>query len=149
MTIRTLVAAALTLGSVAIVPTAEAQRYGYGYPDARYEQPYRDEYRQPAFPQGSYDARGDDPRGYYQDRYDQGGRGYDARGGDPRFYDGHGYRRCSSGTTGAIIGALAGGLLGHAVAGRGDHALGTVLGAGAGALAGHAVERSDHPGYCR
>ena len=60
------------------------------------------------------------------------------------------YRRCrDNGDGGTIIGAIAGGLLGHEVAGRGDHTLGTVLGAGAGALAGRAIDRSDRPDYCR
>ena len=135
MTIKTLVAAALALGSVAVVPAAEAQRYGggYGYGDAaRYEQPYRDGYRQ----------HGYGARGYYQ-------RGYDGRGYDARRYDGRGDRGCNDGTAGTLIGALAGGLLGRAIDGRGDRALGTVLGAGAGALAGHAVGKSNNPGYCR
>ena len=135
MTIKTLVAATLALGSVAVVPAAEAQRYGGGYGDGgRYEQPYRDGYRQ-----HGYDGRG----------YGQRGRGYDGRGYDARRYDGRGYRGCNDGTAGTLIGALAGGLLGRAVDGRGDRALGTVLGAGAGALAGHAVGKSNNPGYCR
>lgn len=126
--IKPLIAAALALGGTAIVPAAQAQRYWNG---ARYEQPYRG-YSQP---------------GYYRDGYDGGG--YDrAYRGDYYRYD-QPYRRCNSGTTGAVIGALAGGLLGHSIAGRGDHALGAVLGAGAGALAGRAVERSDNPGFCR
>ena len=124
MTVKPLVAAALALGSVALVPAADAQRYGgsYGYPAARYEQPWHDGYGQGG---GRY--------GYDQRRYDDG-----------RFD-----RRCSNGAAGTLIGALAGGLLGRAVDGRGDRALGTVLGAGAGALAGRAVERSNNPGYCR
>jgi uncharacterized protein YcfJ len=65
---------------------------------------------------------------------------------------GHKYRnkqyrsqqRCrDKGNGGLAIGAIAGGLLGHEVAGRGDRTLGTVVGAGAGALAGRAIDRSD------
>ena len=53
-------------------------------------------------------------------------------------------RRCrDKGNGGLAIGAIAGGLLGHEVAGRGDRTLGTVVGAGAGALAGRAIDRSD------
>lgn len=62
-----------------------------------------------------------------------------------RGYHDHGYhdRRCrNDGTGGAIIGGVAGGLLGNAVAGRGDKTLGTVLGAGGGALAGNAIARN-------
>jgi len=92
-------------------------------------------------------------RGYYGDRYERGyNRGYDrVYRGDRGYYEGRGYgaRRCKSGDTGTIIGAIAGGLLGRTIDTRGDRTLGTVLGAGAGALAGRAVERSDRPGYCR
>ena len=42
---------------------------------------------------------------------------------------------------GSIIGAIAGGLLGNAAAGRGDRGMGTILGAGAGALAGREIGR--------
>jgi uncharacterized protein YcfJ len=58
-------------------------------------------------------------------------------------------RRCQNGTTGTLVGAIAGGLLGRVIDRRGDRTLGTVLGAGAGALAGNAVERSNNAGYCR
>ncbi len=101
-------------------------------------------------------------RGYYQgDRYDRDERRYDDRRGydDRRTYnDRRGYarnrydrsrQRCDNGTGGTVIGAIAGGLLGNTVAGRGDRLLGTILGGGAGALAGRAIDRSDSPGYCR
>ena len=89
-------------------------------------------------------------RGYSQGRhYDRGhynnGRTY--RGENYRSYRAR--QKCNDGDGGTIVGAIAGGLLGHTVAGRGDHVLGTVLGAGAGALAGRAIDRSDRPGYCR
>lgn len=85
-----------------------------------------------------------------QSRYDHGyrDRSYD-RGGYDHY---RGYRmrqRCNDGDGGTLIGAIAGGLLGRSVAGRGDHVLGTVLGAGVGALAGRSIDRSDRPGYCR
>lgn len=65
---------------------------------------------------------------------------------EERVYRGedYGYRpikRCSDGTAGAIVGAIAGGLLGRVIDSRGDRALGTILGAGGGALAGRAIER--------
>jgi Glycine zipper 2TM domain len=74
--------------------------------------------------QGSYDDDG----GYYGDRdYRR-----DARD-----------RRCSKGTGGMIIGAVAGGLLGRTVVSRrGDRTAGTIVGAGVGALAGRAIDRS-------
>lgn len=59
-------------------------------------------------------------------------------------------RRCSSGTTGAVVGAVLGGLLGREV-GRGGRfnepsTTGAIIGAGGGALAGRAIERG---GNCR
>jgi hypothetical protein len=90
-----------------------------------------------------------DNRYYGQQRYDQG---YDRRYANQRYYDQRAYnggyynhyrQRCS-GSTGTIIGAIAGGLLGNEVAGRrGDRTLGAIIGAGAGALAGRAIDRSD------
>lgn len=80
--------------------------------------------------------------------YDDGYYGREYRGRD----DYARYRareKCKDGDGGTIIGAIAGGLLGHGVAGRGDHVLGTVIGAAGGALAGRAIDRSDRPGYCR
>jgi uncharacterized protein YcfJ len=44
-------------------------------------------------------------------------------------------------TTGTAIGAVAGGLLGNAVAGRGVRTEGTLLGAGVGAVVGHQVAK--------
>jgi len=87
--------------------------------------------------------------GYYAQRYggyyNQGQR-YDRRYAQRTYYGGRYYnhygRRCS-GSTGTIIGAIAGGLLGNEIAGRGDRTLGAILGAGAGALAGRAIDRSD------
>lgn len=43
-----------------------------------------------------------------------------------------------SGTTGTIVGAVGGGLLGHAIVGG---TAGTLIGAGAGALGGRSIER--------
>jgi len=48
-----------------------------------------------------------------------------------------------NGTGGAIIGAIAGGLLGNEVAGRGDRTTGTVVGAAVGAIAGHAIDKGN------
>lgn len=85
--------------------------------------------------------------GWYRDGYDRGGyygnHGYAYRGG----YGGRGRDygdryRCHSGRTGTIVGAIAGGLIGNGVAGRGDRTLGTVLGAGGGALVGRSIDRN-------
>jgi len=81
-------------------------------------------------------------RGGWQDREYRDGRGYRDR---PGYYDGRRGRydrhRCHGGTNGTIIGAIAGGLLGNAVAGYGDRTAGTIIGGGVGALAGNAIGR--------
>ena len=84
--------------------------------------------------------------GEYQSYYDRGTQGYAYRGAYPlqrSYYQG---QRCKSGTTAAIIGAVAGGLLGREI-GRGGRydapsTTGLILGAGGGALAGRAIGRS-------
>ncbi|MFZ9396107.1 MAG: glycine zipper 2TM domain-containing protein [Erythrobacter sp.] len=57
--------------------------------------------------------------------------------------DGRYYCRKENGTTGLLIGAGVGGLIGNEVAGRGDKALGTLLGAVGGALLGREIDRSN------
>lgn len=58
--------------------------------------------------------------------------------------DSHGRLRCkrSNGTTGLIVGAAGGALVGRAIDTHGERATGTILGAAAGALLGRSVERS-------
>lgn len=56
--------------------------------------------------------------------------------------DGRVYCRRSNGTTGLIIGAGAGALLGRAIDTRGDRTTGTVLGAAVGALVGREATRT-------
>lgn len=51
------------------------------------------------------------------------------------------YCRKPDGTTGAVIGAVGGALVGRAVDTRGDRAGGTIIGAIAGGLAGREIER--------
>ena len=72
-----------------------------------------------------------------------------AHDGD-RYYNGKTWRdsqgrlRCKrpNGTTGLIIGAAGGALVGRAIDTRGERATGTILGAAAGALLGRHVDRS-------
>ncbi|HEY0269587.1 MAG TPA: hypothetical protein VGC10_01190 [Sphingomonas sp.] len=68
-------------------------------------------------------------------------RGVDPRGDGGRDRDGRRYRCRDDGSGGAIIGAIAGGLLGNAAAGYGDRAAGTIMGGVGGALAGRAIDR--------
>jgi len=58
--------------------------------------------------------------------------------------DNQGRLRCKkpNGTTGLIVGAAGGALLGRAIDTHGERATGTILGAAAGALIGRSVERS-------
>jgi hypothetical protein len=57
-------------------------------------------------------------------------------------YDGRYYCRRSDGTTGLIVGAAAGGILGNVIDGGRSRVLGTLLGGAGGAVAGRAVEQS-------
>lgn len=96
-------------------------------------------------------GRGHDRYRNYDNRY----RSYDrypsrANYGEPvynntriwRGNDGRYYCRRSNGTTGLLIGAAGGALLGREVAGRnGDRTLGAILGAAGGAILGREIDR--------
>jgi len=96
-----------------------------------------------------YDYNRPDPRygGYYADRYYRDGRYRERRlTRADRIYrgrDGRYYCRRSDGTTGLIIGAVAGGLLGNALDNGRSSTLGTILGAGGGALIGRSIDRGE------
>ncbi len=88
-----------------------------------------------------------DPRfgGYYADNYYRGGnyRPYTLRR-DDRVYrgrDGRFYCRRNDGTTGLIVGALGGGVLGNVIAPGGSKTLGSILGGGIGAAIGNSIGR--------
>lgn len=66
------------------------------------------------------------------------------RGNDGRYYC-----RKSNGTTGMLIGGVAGALVGRSIDTHGDRATGTILGAAGGALLGREVERSNSRPRCR
>ncbi|MEP6785482.1 MAG: glycine zipper 2TM domain-containing protein [Sphingomonadales bacterium] len=87
-------------------------------------------------------------RRYYAENYYRDGRYYQPvrlwrndriyRGNDGRYYC-----RRSDGTTGLIVGAAVGGLIGNSL-GRGDSSvLATLLGAGAGAALGSSIDRGN------
>lgn len=85
--------------------------------------------------------------GYYADRYYRDGPNYRERrlGRNDRVYRGENgqyYCRRSDGTTGLIVGGLAGGVLGNAIAPGGSKTLGTLLGAIAGGAGGAALDSS-------
>ena len=52
-------------------------------------------------------------------------------------------RYADNGLGGAVIGGLAGGIIGHEIAGSGNRTVGTIIGAGAGAVAGAAIDRAE------
>jgi hypothetical protein len=85
-----------------------------------------------------------DPTPYYRRddrRYRVRRMGYNDRiyrGSDDRFYC-----RRDDGTTGLIIGGIAGGVLGNVIARERSKTLGTIIGAGAGAAIGHSIDRGD------
>ncbi|MBU6266680.1 MAG: glycine zipper 2TM domain-containing protein [Sphingomonadales bacterium] len=101
--------------------------------------------------------------GDWQDRGDRGGYGYQRGYAERRdwhrqervmtrndriWYANGGYRcRRSDGTTGTIVGAALGGLLGNGLAGRGDRTLGTILGVTGGAVIGRSIDRGEV--HCR
>jgi uncharacterized protein YcfJ len=78
--------------------------------------------------------------------YDREGRYYEPRAirHDERIWrgdDGRYYCRRGNGTTGLVVGAAAGALIGHELS-RGDRTLGTVLGAAGGGLLGRELDRN-------
>lgn len=97
-------------------------RYDYDRPDPSYGNYYADRYHR------------DDNRRYRERQLKRDERVY--RGQDGRYYC-----RRSDGTTGLIVGAVAGGALGNVIAPGGSELLGTVLGALGGGVAGRAIDR--------
>ena len=121
------VAAALLIGGCANNfddgrPQREWRSYDYNRPDPQY---------------GNYD-----PGRYYQDdpRYRERRLGSNDR--VYRGQDGRYYCRRPDGSTGLIIGAVAGGVLGNIIAPGGSDTLGTILGAVAGGAAGRSIDRN-------
>lgn len=98
---------------------------------------------------GGYNYNRPDPRynGYYANNYYRGGS-YQTRrlGANDRIYRGQDnryYCRRSDGTTGLIIGALGGGVLGNVIAPGGSKTLGSILGGGLGAVLGNSIDRGN------
>lgn len=97
----------------------------------------------------SYDHNRPDPQygNYYADRYYRDGSNYQPRQlvANERIYRGQNgqyYCRRADGTTGLIIGGLAGGALGNVLAPGGSKTLGTIIGAVAGGVGGRALDRN-------
>lgn len=111
-------AAALALPAAAVVPATTAEARAIGQ-----DRHYRDHPR----------YRDDHRRHAYREW---------------RGRDGRRYCRKPDGTTGLVVGGVAGALLGRTIDTDGDRTAGTVLGGVAGALAGRAIER-DGDRRCR
>jgi hypothetical protein len=90
-------------------------------------------------------GRGGDDYGRYEqgDRYERYDQPVRANTRIWRGDNGQYYCRRDDGTTGLLIGAAVGGLIGNEVAGRGDRTLGVILGAAGGAILGRAIDRSN------
>jgi len=76
--------------------------------------------------------------------HDRGGRHYHRTDNGIRYWrgdNGRYYCKKPNGTTGLLIGGVAGALVGRSIDTRGDRAVGTIVGAAAGALIGREVER--------
>lgn len=95
---------------------------------------------------GQYADNSNDDPNYDASRYYRDGNNYQERelSQNDRVYkgtDGRYYCKRNDGTTGLIVGALGGGVLGNVIGGR-SSAVGTILGALGGAIAGRAVDRN-------
>jgi Glycine zipper 2TM domain len=111
----------------------------WGYYDRNYYQQY-----------GQYDWDRPDPRdnGYYAERYYRNNPRYRERrlADNDRIYrgrDGKYYCRRSDGTTGLIVGAIAGGVLANVIVEGRSETLATVLGALGGAVVGRQIDRNN------
>ncbi|MBX9859290.1 MAG: glycine zipper 2TM domain-containing protein [Sphingomonas sp.] len=169
-----LAAAALTLATPAMAQTSpEEARYAQA--QARFQQELRvfqqefDRYQawqanRPRFDDRRIDDRRDpryDPRyddrdegGYDPSRYYRNGPNYSERvlAPDDRVYrgnDGRYYCRRNDGTTGLIIGAVGGGILGNVIDGGRSRAVGTLLGGGLGAILGKSIDQNSQQIRCR
>lgn len=147
---KVLTAIAVAIAAPALVSAPAMAQYHHDRQDDHHDrQDDRNDYHRNGYnggnhDRGNYQWQGDrnggwDPSSHYD------GRGRDERrlGRNDRVYrggDGRYYCRRGDGTTGLVIGGLAGGVLGNVVGGG---TLGTLLGAGGGALLGRSVDRGN------
>ena len=146
--IRLATAAALLASFFSLQVPAEAMDQSRGRRDRQEEKWERQRARREARAErreARIEARRDywDAARYYrQDRRYRARRlqrnDYIYRGSDNRYYC-----RRDDGTTGLIIGGIAGGVLGQIIAPGGAKTVGAIIGAGAGALLGRAIDDGD------
>ena len=123
-----------TLGlTLAVLLSGCANGGGYNRTDSQWRQ-YDYNHADPSY--GGYDASRyyREDRRHRQRRLNTNERIY--RGQDGRYYC-----RNSNGTTGLVIGAIAGGVIGNRIAQGDSEVLGTIIGAAGGALLGRAIDR--------
>jgi len=127
------------------------------YEQAQRRDQRRSSYNDPRYPNSSYNNTYDDPR--YRTDYDASRYYRD----DPRYQervltsndqvyrgsDGRYYCKRSDGTTGLIVGAAAGGILGNVIDGGRNRVGGTLIGGALGALLGKSVDQSNDQYRCR
>jgi hypothetical protein len=151
--IQTVAVALLVSCAGGLVPaTAEAQGRARGHYEDRWDR--KDDKRERkearkdaredrriaerAYRQGYYDASRDyrEDRGYRGRKLGRNDVVY--RGSDNRYYC-----KRDNGTTGLVLGGIAGGALGNIIAPGGSKTIGTIIGAGAGAVIGKKVDDGD------
>lgn len=129
---------------------ANSARYrGQRFDDRRYDDRRTDN--------GRFDQSYDDDRyenGYDPSRDYRDGPNYQERAlsANDRVYrgsDGRYYCKRNDGTTGLIIGAVGGGILGNVIDGGHSRAVGTLLGGALGAVVGKSVDQNNTPVKCR
>ena len=95
------------------------------------------------------DERGYDPAQYYRESSAYQER---ALASDDRVYrgnDGRYYCKRNDGTTGLILGAVGGGILGNVIDGGHSRTAGTLIGGAVGALAGKSIDQNSSELRCR
>jgi Ni/Co efflux regulator RcnB len=154
--IKTAIATVLVCGMVGLPQVqafAQDDRHRDPQEDRRHDRDDRDrrdhdrrewrryDYNRPEPGQNRYDAARyyrdyQEDRSYRSRRLGRNDRVY--RGTDDRYYC-----RRSDGTTGLIIGGIAGGALGNIVSPGDSKTLGTILGAAGGAVVGRSIDRNN------
>jgi Ni/Co efflux regulator RcnB len=157
--------AALSLGAMSLTAMPASAQPGHGRHDERHGGKHndrawnrgrddhrgngREKWRRPGKTVYHYDWNRPDPRygrNYRPDRYYRGG--YEPIRVDRntriyRGYDDRYYCRRSDGTTGLVVGAAAGGVLGAIIAPGGSEVLGALIGAAAGGAVGTSVDKGE------
>ena len=131
----------------------EVQRYRQSRRGGNWrDQGYNDPRNDPRYNGGRWDDR--DENGYDAAQYYRNSPRYQERvlGPDERVYrgrDGQYYCKRNDGTTGLVVGAVAGGVLGNAIDGGHSRSVGTILGALVGGVVGQQVDVNNQQVRCR